>query len=78
MTSHEHTLVLARDLGFKIQHIDDDCFLIKGHEVAVQVTYDNYKPSSAFVDATVMTSDGYKCFGSYGSVRAFLALTAVA
>lgn len=70
MSSYRHTIDHARKRGYKVRHIDDDCFLIEDDDVTVQVVYDNYTPSNRFLSAELIGTE--KTFGSYRTVRSFL------
>ena len=70
MSSYRHTIELAIRRGYKVRHIDDDCFLIEDDDVTVQVVYDNYTPSNRFLSAQVVGTE--QALGSYRTIRSFL------
>ena len=70
MSSYRHTIEHAIKRGYKVRHIDDDCFLIEDDDVKLQVVFDNYSPSNRFLSAELIGTT--KTFGSYRTVRSFL------
>ena len=71
MTAYDKTITAAKELGFRVEHIDDDCFdLIRGEHL-IEVSYNRFSPSAAFENAIIVkpSKENGRRLGSYGSVQ---------